>query len=89
MAYKERVITGKGYSRLGTEADGDYTMQSDLEAGDKISGGGVTIPYHAVDRLIMTKTMVDRADRNPYGCEAGSGGGKVCSARTCVSKTCN
>ena len=43
------------------------------------------IPFHAVDRVVVAKTMEDRADKNPYGCTAQGGGseGKVCSAQVC------
>lgn len=74
MSYKERVITGEAYSRLDTVAEGDANIQRDLEERKTIHGGTVLIPFHAVDRAVMTKTMVDREDRNPYGCDASAKG---------------
>ena len=88
MSYKERVVTTKGYSRLQTEADDGINMVIDLEEKKTIKGDDlkVFIPFRSVDRVVSTKTMVDRADKNPYGCTAQGGGseGKVDSAEVCV-----
>lgn len=83
MSYKERLITSIGYSRLGTEAEDGVVLQFDLEEHKTINGGGVYIPFHAVDRAVITKTMVDRADRNPYGCTAGGGACVACEGKAC------
>lgn len=89
MSYKEREVTSIGYSRLGTEAEDGMLIQRDLEERKVIKGdGGVHIPFHAVDRAVITTNMVERPDRNPYGCTA-EGGGKVCSAKVCEGKTCD
>lgn len=86
MSYKERVVTTEGYSRLQTEADDGINMVRDLEEKKTIKGDDpkVLIPFHAVDRVISTKTMEDRADKNPYGCSAQGGEGKVDSAKVCT-----
>lgn len=88
MSYKERVVTTKGYSRLETEADDGINMVRDFEEYKTIKGDDpkVLIPFHAVDRVVVTKTMEDRADKNPYGCTAQGGGSesKVCSAKVCT-----
>lgn len=88
MSYKERIVTTKGYSRLGTEADDGMNMFRDIEEQKTIKGDEpkVLIPFHAVDRVVKTTAMEDRADKNPYGCTAeGSGGdAKVDSAKTCT-----
>lgn len=74
MSYKERVITGKAYSRLGTEAEGDANIQRDLEERKTIYGGEVLMPFHAVDRVVMTTAMVDKEYHDPYGCDTGAKG---------------
>lgn len=90
MSYKERVVTTQGYSRLQTEADDGINMVRDLEEKKTIKSDDepkVLIPFHAVDRVISTTAMEDRADKNPYGCTATQGGGrnsKVDSAKACV-----
>lgn len=89
MSYKERVVTSKGYSRLQTEADDGINMVTDLEAKKTIKGEDepkVLIPYHAVDRVVKTTAMEDRADKNPYYCEPNEGGDGVCSSKVCTAK---
>lgn len=87
MSYKERVVTTKGYSRLGTEADDGMNMFRDIEEQKTIKGDEpkALIPFHAVDRVVKTVAMEERADKNPYGCTAEGGGeAKVDSATTCT-----
>ena len=86
MSYKERVVTTKGYSRFQTEADDGINMVLDLEEKKTIKGNdpNVLIPFRSVDRVVKTTAMEDRADRNPYGCTAQGGEGKVDSAEVCV-----
>ena len=86
MSYKERIVTTKGYSRLGTEADDGMNMFRDMEEHKTIKGDEpkVLIPFHAVDRVVKTSAMEDRTDKNPYGCTAGGGEAKVDSAQTCT-----
>lgn len=83
MSYKERLITSVGYSRLETEAEDGVVLQRDLEEHKTINGDGVYIPFHAVDRAVITKTMVEREDRNPYGCTPGGGVCVACEAKVC------
>ena len=93
MSYKERVVTTKGYSRLQTEADDGINMVRDFEEKKTIKGNdpNVLIPFHAVDRVIKTTAMEDRADKNPYNCDADSDGGSgVCGSKVCAAKVaCN
>lgn len=88
MSYKKTVITAKGYSRLQTEADGGATITFDLDARKTIRSEGnpkTLIPFHAIDRVVSTKSAIDQPDRNPYGCNAQSVvGGKVCDAVVCT-----
>lgn len=89
MSYKERVVTTKGYSRLQTEASDGINMMRNFEEKQTIKGDEpkVLVPFHAVDRVVSTKTMADRDDKNPYGCVAeGGGDSKVDSAITCTDK---
>ena len=93
MSYKERVVTTEGYSRLQTEADDGINMVRDLEEKKTIKSDDepkVLIPFHAVDRVVKTTTMEDKADKNPYYCEPDGGGSdSVCSAKACEAKvTC-
>lgn len=87
MSYKERVVTTKGYSRIGTEADDGMNMFRDFEEKKTISGDdpNVLIPFHAVDRAVIIKTMIDREERNPYGCTSGGGVCVVDKAKTCTN----
>ena len=88
MSYKKTIITAKGYSRLQTEADGGATITFDLDARKTIRSDGnpkVLIPFHAIDRVVSTKSAIDQPDRNPYGCVPQRGiGGKVCDAVVCT-----
>lgn len=88
MSYKQGVIKTKGYSWLQTEVEDGATMVFDLDARKTIRGDGnpkVLIPFHAIDRVISTKFIEERPDRNPYGCNAQSVvGGKVCDAVVCT-----
>lgn len=86
MSYKERVVTSVGYSRLATEAEDGVGIQRDVENGRTVKSEdhSVLIPFHAVDRAVITISSTDKADRNPYGCVAeGGGNSKVDSAQTC------
>lgn len=86
MSYKKTVITAKGYSRLQTEADGGATITFDLDARKTIRSEGnpkVLIPFHAIDRVVSTKSAIDQPDRNPYGCTP-TRGGTVGSAEVCT-----
>lgn len=88
MSYKERVIETQGYSRGGAEAVDGINMIRDLEEEKTIRSETepqVLIPFHAVDRVVKTTSMEDRADKNPYYCEP-SGGDGVCSSKVCTAK---
>lgn len=92
MSYKERVVTTKGYSRLQTEADDSVNMVRDLEEEKTIKSDDepkVMIPFHAVDRVVKTTAMEDRADKNPYGCTAESGGGGSRGSKVCEMQVCD
>lgn len=87
MSYKERVVTSIGYSRLGTEAEDGVGIQRDIENGRTVRNEerSVLIPFHAVDRGVITVSTTDKADKNPYGCVAeGGGSNKADSAKACV-----
>lgn len=86
MSYKERVVTSVGYSRLATEAEDSIGIQRDIEAHNTIKSDdhSVLIPFHAVDRAVITTTTEDRDDKNPYGCTAGTNVGKVDDAEVCL-----
>lgn len=91
MSYKERVVTSVGYSHLGTEANDSVGIQRDIEAHNTVRSDdrSVLIPFHAVDRAVITTSMTDREDRNPYGCEADSNSDKVDRARCCEANVGN
>lgn len=91
MSYKERVVTTIGYSRLQNEASDGINMVIEFENKDTIKGDDpkVLIPFHAVDRVVKTTAMEERADKNPYYCEPDGGDG-VCSSKCCEAKVaCN
>lgn len=86
MSYKERVVTSVGYSRLGTEANDSIGIQRDIESFKTIRSDdhSVLVPFHAVDRAVITTTTEDRDDKNPYGCTAVTNAGKVDEAEVCL-----
>lgn len=88
MSYKERVVTSVGYSHLGTQAEDSVGIKRDIETHNTVRSDdrSVLIPFHAVDRAVITTTITDRDDRNPYGCVAEnskSGSSKVDTAQCC------
>lgn len=85
MSYKERVVTSVGYSRLATEAEDSIGIQRDIEAHKTIRSDdrSVLIPFHAVDRAVITTSTEDRNERNPYGCVAVSGSDSIVDSAKC------
>lgn len=47
----------------------------------------VFVPFHAVDVVTVTASMMSVEKGNPYGCEAkGSGNNTACNAKACEAK---
>lgn len=84
MSYKQRIISGTAYSRLGTETEGDFCIQRDIEEKKTVDGGSVLIPFHAVDRAVMTTTFIDKEYVNPYPCKPSSGAMAADEGEVCV-----
>lgn len=59
---------------------------SELEKHETVQVGQVLIPFHAIEAAAyaVTKEEVTKAD--PYGCDDGEAGSRLCEMKTCEGK---
>lgn len=85
MSYKKKTVTVTGHSRGNTEIEGGSFMLMEIDRHDTLHNDTEKMPFHALDYAEVESSVVDKANKDAYGCDDGNGanGSKVGKAKVC------